>query len=169
MSPLIHIYKTIHMQNNIRCLLSFFTLVLFVILAAASFGPDSASNTIVKVGNCEPKPPINVSAKVNVLVIDNEGNPVQAGEGSLFINNLIVVFDSCEYDPRAFYKEHVVIGPDGTYHFQSPPNLHENSQDLYRVELVFRIAGRESRTVKTLKYDQTTVSFTLKTPDPDYP
>jgi len=157
------------MQNNVKSLLSIVGISLFVLIAAASFGPDEATNTTVKIGNCEPKPPINVSAKVNVLIIDHSGNPVNAGSGSLLISDLRVKDDSCTYELQDFYNEHVDIEPNGTYHFETNTNQHKNSQDLYRVELFFRIAGKESRTIKTLKYDKSTVTFTLEIPEPEYP
>ena len=160
------------MRNQIRPLLSLVAIGLFLLLALASldFGPDKSTNTTVAIKDCEEKPAVNVTLRIDVSYQWTGGlDDLKFIPGAF--GNISIVHQKVNADKTCtFYVESsqvidFVCNDDGVFTYEGPTWTHDNSEDLIRVELF----GKENlidfypdhRKVKVLKYDNANFDFAI--------
>lgn len=124
------------MRKYIRPTISMATIGVFVIMAMASFGPDGSTNTTVAIKNCEEKPPVNVTLKIHVELVSPPNVPVEGAEGVLFISHQKVnADDECTFSVDGQQQISFVTNSQGKFNYTGSTWVHDNSEDLIRVEL----------------------------------
>jgi hypothetical protein len=120
------------MQNKAKPILSMIAIGVFLIMAAASFGPDSSTNTTVAIKDCMDKAPFQGKLKVTIKVEDTSVYVT----GRLFISHQKVRQDTCEFDVVWSANELIAIpNGSGMYVYEGIDFIHDNSEDLFRVQV----------------------------------
>src|SRR5690242_7308956 len=148
-------------KNILKPIYSLIALALFLVFALASFGPDESSNATVAISNCNDQPGVTGELHVNVYFHFKQGQGAQI-PGSIFITHQKVKPDSCVFE--VLYNETIAFETDmsGHYSYVGQVWFHDNSEDLFRVEV--KIKTNQSipfyyREVKVLKYANSDFSF----------
>ncbi len=124
------------MRKYIRPALCIATIGGFLLFAIASFGPDGSTNTTVAIKDCEVKPPVSVTLKIEVGLLSNDNFPVQGAEGVLFISHQKVnANDECTYSVGGQQQISFLTNSQGKFNYTGSTWVHDNSEDLIRVEL----------------------------------
>lgn len=124
------------MRKYIRPAISLATIGVFLLFAMASFGPDESTNTTVAIKDCEVKPPVSVTLKIEVSLQSNDNFPVEGAEGILFISHQKVnVNDECTFSVDGQQQISFVTNSQGKFNYTGSTWVHDNSEDLIRVEL----------------------------------
>jgi len=125
------------MQNKVKPVLSFIVIGIFLLIAIASFGPDTSTNTTVAIKDCEVKPAVQVQLKITIELDWEDGhNPVTGAFGKLFIVHQKVNPDNtCTFFVESQQTIDFITGQDGTFTFVGNTWTHDNSEDLIRVEV----------------------------------
>lgn len=123
-------------KRRLRPLFSTVAIGIFIFLAFASFGPDGSTNTMVAISNCESKPPITVQVRVSVYIKDSDGLGVPGATGRIYaVHQKINSDTSCTFT-HVTESGNFITGNDGLFQFEGQTFMHDNSQDLFRVEIV---------------------------------
>ncbi|HLF64074.1 MAG TPA: hypothetical protein VI603_09985 [Saprospiraceae bacterium] len=158
------------MQNKLKSFLSILAIGFFLLLALASDVTsllDTSTNTTVVVKNCEEKPSVSGSLIVTALALDTLDHPVQGVQGKIFIVHQKVRSDTCVFDVVFSVKNSFVTGPDGRFTYTGPDWIHDNSQDLFRVEIQWGgalggVYPQPNRQTMVKYYSQSNFSFVAK-------
>ena len=154
------------MRNKIKPLLSLAAIGLFLLFAIASdLLPQESTNVSVAIRDCEEKPPVSGTIHVDVLYTVN-GIPRAGVNGEMFLVHQKVNPDTtCSYSLLARQMLAFTTNANGFFTYEGVPFLHDNSEDLYRIEIeMFAVTGtgrRPERQVKVGKYNDSNFQFTF--------
>ncbi len=152
------------MKNKWKSLLSFLVIGLFMMMALASLGPDKSTNTTVAISNCQSRPAAQGHLVITIQITDQKGESI-GGSGKLFIVHQKVRSDTtCTYDVILSLVHEFTVAYNDTYTYDGPDFIHDNSEDLFRVELILRATQLSDSyaEVKVIKYAQSTINFRPK-------
>ncbi|HUR31486.1 MAG TPA: hypothetical protein VMZ69_08625 [Saprospiraceae bacterium] len=142
------------MDNKLRPIFSLVTMIIFLMLALGSFGPDQSTNTTVAIKDCEVKPPVSGTLRVNVHLQEKSGASIANATGTLFLTQQEVKPDeTCTFTSFTFV-EPIATDNNGNWIYGNHPFTHDNSQDLWRAEVVITKTAifTECRVVKVIYY-----------------
>ncbi|HUR31487.1 MAG TPA: hypothetical protein VMZ69_08630 [Saprospiraceae bacterium] len=148
-------------MNKLRHTLSCLTISAFILIAFGSLGPDESTNTnIASPGDCEERPGAGGALSINIFYHDLLGIPIGNAAGTIFITHQKIGSD-CEYLLFDYFTESFATGFDGRYFTGGWEFFHDNSEDIYRVELIIKKSATHSgcRMVKAGKYNVRNFSF----------
>lgn len=153
--------------------LTLISIGVFLMIALASLGPDGSTNTKVSIKDCMEKPAVQGKLRVDVTVLDTLGQPLGTGRMHIYIVHQKVKPDtSCTFDV-IFGATHTVNVPsNGHYVYEGNDYIHDNSEDLFRVEVSFTADGAPGhaftliREVQVKKYSNSDFQFTFKVKPP---
>jgi hypothetical protein len=155
------------MRKYIRPALSIATIGLFLLFAMASFGPDGSTNTTVAIKDCEVKPPVSVTLKIEVGLLSFDNFPIEGAEGVLFISHQKVnANDECTFAVDGQQQISFVTNSQGKFNYTGSTWVHDNSEDLIRVEIYLYPHPSEGfvgyKDVEVKKYSSGDVKFIKK-------
>lgn len=127
------------MKIKFQHLASICLVSVFVFLAFASFGPDASTNTSVAIKDCEEQPPIsgtfNIFVSLKLPAPDGIPKGVQAAGKIFIVRQKVNDNEACTYTSTSqtidFTTSH-----NGEYSYTGMSYMHDNSQDLVRVEIL---------------------------------
>lgn len=154
------------MQNTLKPILSIVAMALFVLMAAACFGPDIATNTRVPVKDCETKATAFGYLKIHIKVNNVYGTPGVA-YGNIFITHQKVKPDSCVAVVEKYSTLNFTTDINGEYTYTEETQFaHNNKQDLFRIEVITNglLSGAFASDTKVITYNQAVCSFELTLP-----
>ncbi|MEO5906744.1 MAG: hypothetical protein ABIQ11_08460, partial [Saprospiraceae bacterium] len=102
--------------------------------------------------------------QVILTALDTAGKPLPDVGGKLFITHQKVRADACSFDLVFSATHSFTTGLDGTAAYTGPVWLHDNSQDLWRVQVesaYFPIVVPQSQ-VQVKYYSQSNFQFTTQ-------
>ena len=150
------------MRKRIKNLFSLVTVILFIGIGLASFGPDGSTNTSVAIKDCEWKPEVENVLRINVSFTNTLGEPIPEAGGEIFImHQQVNPGDECTFQGFTDAID-LYTGPDGKFSYTSPfEHKHDNSEDLYRVEINIPNTALYTgcKQVQVLKYSAATFNF----------
>lgn len=126
------------LQITLRYVLSFLVIGFFLMITTATNVFNlliSSNNVSVAIENCEAKPPVTGTLQINMVALDSLGNPVPGIDGRLFIVHQKVTSDTCTFDVVFNVTHNFETDANGFASYTGPDWLHDNSQDLWRVEI----------------------------------
>jgi hypothetical protein len=156
--------KFIH--QHLRFLMSMVVIGAFLMITMATTINEfliSSTNTTVHIKNCESKPPVTGTLNIVVTAFDSLNNPLPGERGGFYITHQKVNPDGCTYEVVTNLTVVYTTGPDGTATYQGPEWQHDNSQDLWRVEIRSNdIDTKPSRQVLVKYYSDSNFHFTTR-------
>jgi hypothetical protein len=149
------------MNTKWKSIYSVMAIGIFAVFAAASIGPDKSTNTTVAIDKCQTKPSFQGQLSIYVEVKDQHGASVEAN-GKLYIVHQKVRPDTtCSFDVLTNLVHDFSVVPNQIYFYDGPAFSHDNSEDLFRVEL--KINGSTTHAnyqeVKVIKYAEQNINF----------
>ncbi len=150
------------MSNKLQVILSCGVLILFGLMAMASWG---STNTEVKVGECKPKPGFTGEFLVEIASRHQDGTILANVAGTLFLTHQIIQDTAtCQHAVVSIEQVPFVTDAAGRFHHWTASFTHTNAGDLWRAEVnVPAVAGRHRgfRRVQAAKYSVIYLSFEL--------
>jgi len=153
------------LQITLRYVLSFLVIGFFLMITTATNVFNLlliSSNVTVAIENCEAKPPVIGTLEINMLALDSLGNGIPGVTGRLFIVHQKVNSDTCKFDVVFNVTHTFETDANGLASYTGPDWLHDNSQDLWRVEIDWNFSYNISpkRLVQVKYYSQSEFFFT---------
>lgn len=136
---------------------------VFLLLATSSFGPDASTNTSVAIKDCKEQAPILGKLKVTINIDDTSYNYT----GRLIMSHQKVRPDTCDYDIVWNVNQEILIAR-GTkiYVYDGPEWIHDNSEDLFRVQIHMYSNGKLLEKTDVQKYNTSHFTYTVKRKPP---
>ena len=123
------------MEGKLKPLMSVISICIFLLLAAASVGPDGSTNTTVAIKDCESKPEYDGTFSIRIFMVDKLGNGIPDAKGTIYITHQKVKPDNtCTYT-ATFQTLNFTTNIIGGYVYVGEVFIHDNINDLYRVEV----------------------------------
>lgn len=139
------------MSSKTKSTLSITIFGLFVFFALASGGPDTASNTTVPVSDCMVKPVVEDVLKVTVRVTSLNLIPVHGDVKLHITHQKIINSEACEFHADEI-KTSIELNAAGVGTYTGSFWTHDNSQDLFRVQVQFNDVDYELYNDLQVKY-----------------
>jgi hypothetical protein len=117
------------------------------------------------------KPPFEGMVHVDVLARES-GIPKAGARGTMFLIHQKVNPDTCTYSVLANQKLSFTTGSNGHFVYDGVTFTHDNSEDLYRIEITMEVpfnpysSNRKLREIKVAKYSDSNFQFTFDIPPP---
>jgi hypothetical protein len=135
----------------------------FVLFATATaLGPETSTNTTVAIKDCMEKPVVMNNFTVFVHYKEKSGAPIPGATGSVFITQQKVNPDTCTFMAFAYVDDLYTDG-NGQFVTQGIPFVHNNSEDLWRVEVLIDMSENFNggRKVEVVKYPGNSVIISM--------
>ena len=159
------------MQQPLKSVLSVAVIAFFLLFAYASSWDDvmaTSTNTTVAIKDCAHEP-VSLSGQMTATLSFNHKNgiSISGATGEIYITHQIANED-CTPNVLQSIVASFVTDLDGDYEYIGPTFLHNNSQDLFRVEV--HIDSRSGlwddwKSVQVKYYGEATFVFNAIAPD----
>lgn len=158
------------MKDKLKVVFSLMAIIFFMLIALSSIifaFLEGSTNTTVKIGNCQEKPGASGTLEVTVTALDSLDNPLAGVKGDMFITHQKVRPDTCAFDVVFNVRNAFTTGANGQATYTGPDWIHDNSEDLFRVEVEWRNFPTGTypvppRQTIVKRYNESTFSFTAK-------
>ena len=149
------------MKNKLKGILSLATIGLFLLFTLATGKPDDSTNTKVAITDCMDQPEVNGILQIVINFKDKSGTPISFYNGRLYISHQDVfsLSETCQYS-TTYDQVDFITDVNGKYTY-SIPFSHNNTKDLYRVQLAFDDTSTYAafNQVKVAFYSTTNLTF----------
>ena len=152
------------MQKIVKPVFSVLIIAFFLLITLATDFDSilyESTNTTIKTENCEMKPEVSGKISVTVLLLDDEGDPVNNHDGLLFVTHQKVDSDTCTFVVAFNQTIPFTTNSQGIFVYDGPEWVHDNSQDLWRAEI--KVKGDETyssfKEVQVQYYDKSNFIF----------
>ena len=153
------------LQMTMRYVLSFLAIGFFLMITLATdvFNLlERSSNVTVAIKDCKQELPVTGELQVNILSIDSLGNPAPGLRGNLFVIHQKVRSDTCKFDVVFNIRHEFTTDANGLASYTGPEWIHDNSKDLWRVEIDWSYTSRinPDRQLQVKYYNDSEFFFT---------
>ena len=123
------------MENKMKVFLSIICMAIFIVFAMASEFLDESTNTSVVVEDCEVKPEFTGTLHIGVQYLDSDNEGVSDARCEINIVHQLIDNTDCTAHEVSNETKHFFTDNFGRCEFTTETFLHDNSSDLFRVQV----------------------------------
>jgi hypothetical protein len=153
------------MQTIMKPLLSLLSIGIFILFALSSDFLDESTNHFITLDDCEGKPPFTGTLTIAIQYLTANSLPVVGAECRINIVHQITDIITCESSVVGEATIERVLDNQGRCSFETASFTHENSIDLFRVDVSVIPKEEDLHTSPTFRdvhyalYNTTTLTF----------